>query len=587
MIIRLPITSLILLILAQCPLLRSQTTDSSAEIQQLKSQLLSQQTALGQQQAQIRELQSALARQERMLVGAVQVGTGSAKLVPTVDRLVDLTDLDLTDPQGQSTNPQGQSGAQAQSPPPSGENPQVPSEPPKVPAAGPLTPEQEQVQDELERGPEIADVTPETPALHLGPANIRLIGYPAMTGVWRSVNSGGNVGTSFGSIPYTSSIAGNTSEFRISPQSTRLALRADADLKGSYAAGYFEMDFGGSPIADNIAVTSSSFPFRIRHAFFDWGRGKWELTGGQLFSLMTPNKKGILPWPGDAATTQVIDTNYVVGLIQTRSPQFRVVYHQSKSFALGFSIENPEQQVGSTVVFPSGLMGTASTQYNGSGGTQLKVPNLTPDFVVKGSYDTKITGDRALHLDVGGLLRSFRNYDGSSNLASKAYAMGWGVGANFNVEFTKKVRWVLNGFAGAGGGRYIGGLVPDVILKPNGQISPIRSYSGVTGFEIAPSKESGWYVYYSGVYSQRDSALNSDGTCCVGFGFPGASNAANRLIAEATGGYSRVFWKFENIGSMQWGVQYAYQWLQPWVAGKGPSQAQQHMVFTQVRYNLP
>ena len=55
--------------------------------------------------------------------------------------------------------------------------------------------------------------------------------------------------------------------------------------------------------------------------------------------------------------------------------------------------------------------------------------------------------------------------------------------------------------------------------------------------------------------------------CCVGFGYPGANTNADRLIEEATTGYSRVFWKYENIGSMQWGVQYAYAWLYPWVAG--------------------
>src|SRR5215475_8206045 len=197
--IRLLITSIILLILSECPLSLSQTVHSSAEIQQLKSQVRSQQTELDELQAQVRELQSALARQERMLVKAVQGGTGGAKFFPTVDRLVELTD------------PLGQSMAKPQDPPPpSGENPQVPSEPPSVPSGGPLTPQQEEVQDELERGPEIADVTPETPALHLGLADIRLIGYPAMTAVWRSVNSGGNVGTSFGSIPYNTTIAGNT-----------------------------------------------------------------------------------------------------------------------------------------------------------------------------------------------------------------------------------------------------------------------------------------------------------------------------------------------------------------------------------------
>jgi hypothetical protein len=59
------------------------------------------------------------------------------------------------------------------------------------------------------------------------------------------------------------------------------------------------------------------------------------------------------------------------------------------------------------------------------------------------------------------------------------------------------------------------------------------------------------------------------------------------VIEEATGGYSRVLWKHENLGSVQFGVQYAYLWLEPWSSGSGPTQANSNMVFTQVRYNLP
>ena len=66
------------------------------------------------------------------------------------------------------------------------------------------------------------------------------------------------------------------------------------------------------------------------HRYFAWSysKGKFEFTGGQLFTLMTPVKKNILPWPGDVSTTQVIDTNYVAGLVWGRYPQIRVVYYR-------------------------------------------------------------------------------------------------------------------------------------------------------------------------------------------------------------------------------------------------------------------
>lgn len=392
------IVTLVLAVSLGCTPLFAQTASNPSEIEQLKSLVSAQQKALEQQQSEIRKLQSSLAEQQQLLIGVMQNSPNGARLMPAVDRTTDLRAADY--------------------------NPQAPQDNQAMPAAQePTAAEQEVVEEELQRGPEIADVTPDTPALKLGPAKVRLIGFPAMTMLFRSTNSGGNVGTSFANIPFDNTVPGNTTEFRISPQSTRLAIRVDADLNTSKAAGYFEMDFGGSPNAGNIAVTSSSYTFRIRQAWFDYAKNKWQITGGQLFTLMTPVKKSILPWPGDVATTQVVDTNYVAGLVWGRYPQFRAVYHYSKGAAFGFSVENPEQQVGNNVVFPSALNSIVSTQYN-TGSQELRVPNMTPDFVLKGSFDGKM-GERALHFDAGTVMRVFRSYNGTS-VSGKDYAFGWG-----------------------------------------------------------------------------------------------------------------------------------------------------------------
>ena len=548
-----PVFGLFGVISASCLSATAQDSSRTEDIDKLKSIVGQQQKTLEQQQAQIVALQSALAEQKRMLVDMAERRTSGSTVDPPA--------------YGEADNEL-----------------QVQSQQLPVADVQSLTPAQQQVEEELQRGPEIADVTPTTPALQLGPAKIRLIGYPALTMVWRSTNNGGNVATNFNNIPYSNTVPGTTSEFRLSAQSTRLALRVDADLKSSVAAGYFEMDFVGAPVGGNL-VTQSGYPFRIRQAWFDWRKGKWAMTGGQLWSLMTPNKESILPWPGDVAVTQVLDLNFVPGLVFGRYPQFRVVYRPSSKVTLGFSMENPEQQVSNSVVFPSALSSVLTTQYN-TGTSGLNVPNLTPDFVLKASFDNKIAGDRAIHFDVGTVMRSFRNWNGSTP-SGKEYAFGWGVGANFNIEIKNGVRWVLDGFASDGGGRYIGGLAPDVIVRANGSISPIHSYSWVSGFEIAPKPITGLYFYYSGLYAQKNATLNSDNTCCVGFGFPGANTAADRLIEQATGGYSRVIWRYENLGSVQWGAQYAYVWVYPWVAGNGPNAAHSNVVFTQLRYNLP
>jgi hypothetical protein len=123
-------------------------------------------------------------------------------------------------------------------------------------------------------------------------------------------------------------------------------------------------------------------------------------------------------------------------------------------------------------------------------------------------------------------------------------------------------------------------------VRADGTISPIKSYSWVGGFEIAPNKQTGLYVYYSGLYGEKNVALDTNGGF-IGWGYPGASNAADRSIQQFTAGYSRTFWKHESLGSVQLGLQYGYLWLHPWIVGTGPNAAHSNMIFSQIRYNLP
>ncbi len=170
---------------AGCPLLPAQTSTQAAELEQLKSMVRSQQIVLEEQQAQIQALQLAMAEQKQMLTGLVQPGTKSTKQVPTA------TTWNANDPMAPASQTQA-SNSQAT---PIGQEP-------------PLA-EQEKIGEELQRGPEIADITPDTPALQLGPAKIRVLGYPAMTTVWRSTSSGGNIATNFANLPFNNTVPGD------------------------------------------------------------------------------------------------------------------------------------------------------------------------------------------------------------------------------------------------------------------------------------------------------------------------------------------------------------------------------------------
>ncbi|PWT71611.1 MAG: hypothetical protein C5B46_07930, partial [Proteobacteria bacterium] len=174
---------------------------SKFELDQLRAQV-------EKQQARVEALESVLAAQQQLLIKIVSANREQAMLIPPVDSsIANLKDAVYEEQTQQNTRPQREPRTQL--------------------------PETKKVEDELQRGPEIANITPTTPALSLGPAKLRFIGYAALSNVYRSTNAGGNVATGFGSLPFDSTVAGNTSQFRFSAQNSRLALRADADLKSS------------------------------------------------------------------------------------------------------------------------------------------------------------------------------------------------------------------------------------------------------------------------------------------------------------------------------------------------------------------
>jgi hypothetical protein len=139
-----------------------------------------------------------------------------------------------------------------------------------APGAAQTPPGQPTEQRPLNPTQEIAKEQAEGPALEAGPAKIRIGGYVGVHGIYRSTNSGGDVGTSFASIPYADTVRGNVSEARLSAQASRLSIRVDADYpqgaRFHRLSGYFEMDFAGST-PGNIAVTTSGAGFRLRLAF--------------------------------------------------------------------------------------------------------------------------------------------------------------------------------------------------------------------------------------------------------------------------------------------------------------------------------
>lgn len=422
----------------------------------------------------------------------------------------------------------------------------------------------------------------------IGSATLTPVGFVDFMAVFRTTNPGTGVGTNFGTIPYNTSPAGRLSEVRFSSQNSRVGIRVDAVVKGANVLGYLETDFLGAAPA-NASVSSNGAQLRLRVFWANVRKKKWELLAGQSWSLLTPNRKGLSALPADLFYSQVVDVNYQNGLAWSRAAQFRLVYHPSDTVALGFSLENPEQYIGSSgsgglITLPAAFSGNTYLGEVNNGTTTYSVPNLHPDIIGKIAFDPKLPNGHALHFEVAGLYRTFRLFNPLTKATYRAAAGGGSL--NVNYEVVKNVRLLSNNFVSDGGGRYIFGQAPDLVVRADGSPSPVQSASTVSGIE-AQSGNTQLYAYYGGVYVKRNVALDVNLTP-VGYGYAGSPNSQNRSIQELTVGMTRTFWKDAKYGALQVMGQYSYVTRRPWaVAAGAPSSAHSNMVFFNLRYTLP
>ena len=292
---------------------------------------------------------------------------------------------------------------------------------------------------------------------------------------------------------------------------------------------------------------------------------------------MTPNRVAASPVSSNVFVGLGEDSNYMPGLSWGRPGQLRVVYHPNKKWSLAAAIENPQQYVTTGVALPA----FAATQVDN--GSVPGTPNVQPDFTAKIAYDRTVAG-KALHFEVAGFARRFRT---SPAEGKYFYAKGIGGAFNTSLEVAKNFRLITNMFHSSGGGRFLVGLGPDLVVGADGSISPVHSTGGIVGFEYAPNPKSQFFAYYGGTYFRRNYSVVSPGNY-LGFGFPGSSSWANRQYQEPVFGYYYTIFRNPRYGALQVISQYAYLMRAPWYVAPGnPSTAHAHMIFSSLRFTLP
>jgi len=534
----------------------SQSTGVNQEIDQLKSQL-------AEQQKEIQELRAALAEQRKLIEASRQ----TAQPAPAQTAAAP-----VTSPAGTAPAPGVPTLGEVASTTPV----LPPAAPPALsPVAPPASAQGDNVASPLQ--------------IHIGEATITPVAFMDFTTVFRTTNVGSSIGTNFGGIPFNNATLGKLSEFRESAQNSRLGIRVDANVHGAQILGYMESDFLGAAPA-NVAVTSNSDPLRLRLYWVDAKKSGIEILAGQSWSFLTPNRNGLSALPADIFYSQLMDTNYQLGLTWSRQPQFRIIAHPNDVIAAGVSFEAAEQYIGGTngvgaVTLPSAVATAYATQLD-NGNTTLTAPNVGPDIIAKVAVDPKASNGLHEHLEIAGLFRSFKVYNPTSGNNYDAH--GFGGSINLNLELVKGFHIISNNFFSDGGGRYIFGQIPDLVIRADGSISPVHAGSTVDGFEYEVHR-SLLYAYYGGVYSRKDYYIDPATGKPVGWGYPGSGATQNRILQEPSFGLTQTFWRDGKYGALQLILQYSYLTRDPFIVPSTASANNAHtnMIFADLRYVLP
>ena len=423
--------------------------------------------------------------------------------------------------------------------------------------------------------------------------------------IWRSRNLSSDIGSPYQNIPFDGTTNAKTTESRATGRHSRLGLIADAHSDGDTITAVWEMDFLAAGTTSK-SDENNGYAMRLRQAWVNLGMDNGtSLAGGQMWSLLVTNKKGVTLRSEQVPMT--IDAQYAVGYDWARQGELRwskngatVSYAASIEGAqTSFSAKNVPSNI--VIGQPGGSQLNSLTNYS---------TDLSPDAIAKVAFDPKGMGHWELKA-LGRLLRD-RIVDptnaagGSRSLTTVGGGVGYGVWFPVMSNGRDVVDLLSSGLVGKGIGRYGTSQLVDATIDSDGSLKPIKAAHFVVGIEAHPTRKIDVYSYEGVEYADRTDFRDASGRG-VGYGSPlnvvsgcqvegapsgpfgptsGTCNADNRAIWQASLG----FWyrlKKSAVGTLQWGMEYSRTVRETWSGVGGEPRGTENMVLSSFRYLLP
>ena len=465
--------------------------------------------------------------------------------------------------------------------------------------------------------------------------NITPGGYAEAAFVRRSRALGADLPTPFNSLTMPGASQSHLSEFFGSGRQSKITTFVNGRIGSVDLSSYVSADFLSAGVTSNSNQTNR-YTLRLRQA---WGQVKtdsgWAVLGGQVWSLVTENGKGIAPDDDlgrtNDARPKTIDPSYNVGFAFARQYGVRLTKSFGDKVAIAFAIEAPQATLTTHGNGGNFLLGEAgaSNSYNTTANYSF---NPSPDIIAKIAFDPGVG-----HYEVFGLFDRFRDrvfpcgeVSATGTCGGQAVGVtsavgaynasknGGGIGASARWSLPGHFVFGVKGFGGSGIGRYGPGGISDTSINADGTPHLIKNLMGLTTLEWSGKKLS-LFAYAGSEYGSRTASYDPISGKPVGYGAPAFNNSGcytetppsttnggagfdpgslanctgdTRALIEGTTGFWYRFYSGPR-GRVQFGTQYSYVTRETW-SGKGPTTGVSaspsgidNMIFTSFRYYLP